>query len=116
MNLRNYTPHPLDIHFTNAAGEERVLIVPSRGDVRVTEVREPRGVLEDGIQLSAVSYGEITGLPADLQPGDALIVSLLCVPALRGRLPEGVTLLSPGPLVRDPQGRPVGCEGLTVWG
>lgn len=113
QRIRNFTPHPLSI-IIFTSGADVVLDLPSEGEIRVQEQRTPAGEI-NCVPCTRVIYGAIAGLPVDLADGDVLVVSLLCVPALRGRLPDTVTLATPGVLVRDEQGRPTGCMGLTVW-
>ena len=103
--LINLTPHAVTI------GN---LTVPPSGTVaRVSVSRRQVGVipLEDGTTVPAFvpSFGEVTDLP-DHQNGVILIVSAMVRshPAIARRL----DVASPGTLVRDADGRIVGCDGL----
>jgi len=98
----NLTPHTLNIH-TTAGGV--VTIAPSGTVARVatvSEEAEPVG----GIPTCTTTFGEVTGLPSPVE-GTVFIVSGMVASAA----PRG-DVLSPGDLVRDENGRPVGCRGL----
>jgi hypothetical protein len=113
--LRNLTPHRLNIVLEIEPGNLMSIPLPSEGAVRIEERRVPVGRV-DGVPLTKVVYGAITGLPDNLAVGDVLIVSLLCVPPLlQQALPAGVMLCSPGPEIRNDEGVVTGCEGLTFW-
>ena len=62
-----------------------------------------------GVPLFDTRLGEVTGLPAPVV-GTILVVSGMVAQAARRD-----DVLSPGALVRNDQGRPIGCEGLTCW-
>lgn len=61
----------------------------------------------EGIDIYEVVYGEITGLPEYVE-GVFYVVSAM----VRQALPERKDLLSPGQLIRNEEGQPVGCLGL----
>ena len=63
----------------------------------------------NGIALSRVTFGEVTGLPDPVE-GTLYIVSAL----VRSALPARTDLASPGDLVRDAAGAVIGCKGLIV--
>ena len=102
MELRNCTPHTLNIHLPD--GSVRSL-PPSGVSPRVATVTEPSESV-DGVPVVTSRLGEVTGLPP-AEPGVFLVVSQI-VASAAGR-PD---LLFPGELVRDDAGRPVGCRGL----
>lgn len=103
MELINLTPHTINIH--TQAG---VVSVPASGTVaRVATSREPLETLANGIQLYHTRYGEVEGLP-EPQEGTGYIVSAL----VRQAVPMRLDVFSPGSLIRDGQGQPMGCEGL----
>ncbi len=60
----------------------------------------------DGVNIFAVHFGDVVGMPV-AQDGVVFVVSALV--AMRVRRPD---VMSPGQLVRDSQGRVIGCEGL----
>lgn len=97
----NLTPHTLNIH---TPGD--VIAIPPSGEVaRVATVSvetDPVG----GIPTVKTTFGEVTGLPAPKE-GVTLVVSGLVASAA-----PRYDVFSPGDLVRDASGRPVGCQGL----
>ena len=106
MALLNLTPH--EIVIVSPSGETILRLPPSGTVARVSATTETLGTLE-GIPLLRVSRGEPEGLPAP-EAGVMLVVSGL----VRDALPDRTDLASPGSLVRDAQGRVIGCEGLIV--
>lgn len=60
------------------------------------------------ISISAVEYGNVSVLPAP-QEETIFVTSALVAAAVKDR--EDV--FSPGPLLRDDSGKPIGCLGLT---
>jgi hypothetical protein len=106
MNFVNLTPHTISI--CNASGEV-VMALPASGSVaRVasSSVSRESGL---GFDFNSVSYGEVSGLP-DATDGIMLVVSAM----VRSALPERKDLASPGELVRNAEGQPVGCKGLNL--
>lgn len=61
----------------------------------------------EGIDIYENIYGEVTGLP-EFKEGVFYVVSAM----VRQALPERKDLLSPGQLIRNEEGQPVGCLGL----
>ena len=106
MRIRNLTPHVINIHGTSE-GEVAVLhpdgVVP-----RVSSTKELIGMLE-GIPIYRQTVGEIVDLPAE-EEGVFLVVSL----PVRLAVPHRGDVASPGDLLRDAEGRPVGCLGLHI--
>lgn len=105
MRFQNLTPHVLNI--LDEEGEQ-VLALPSEGVARCAVAQ--RVVEEhDGVVLFAQEFGEVEGLP-EPEEGTIYVVSLL----VRQAVPHRRDLASPGQLVRDEAGQPVGCKGLAV--
>jgi hypothetical protein len=87
-------------------------IEPDETPARVEVHEKPISVAGDvyrGIPLSVVDYGDVTGLPAPVL-GTIYIVSYM----VRMACPDRYDLASPGELVRDKDGRPIGCKTLHV--
>lgn len=61
----------------------------------------------DGIPTEKVEYGEVTDLPEPVD-GTMYIVSLM----VKQACPDRLDLLTPGELMRDKKGNPIGCCGL----
>lgn len=101
--LVNMTPHALDIIQSDGS----TLTVSPSGYVPRCSSTE----IVDGsiglINITKQTLGEVEGLP-DPIPGAFYVVSRLVASA--ANRPD---LLVPGPLVRDDQGRVVGCKGLS---
>lgn len=71
----------------------------------------PFGVADAWIDLDVpvytMRYGEVIGLPPQSET-DAYVVSAM----VRLAVPERLDVLSPGPLIRNEAGQPIGCDGL----
>ena len=107
MALVNLTPHALTILPREG---EAVVLPPSGAVARVTTARAVVATLAGGIEVFETSFGEVTGLP-EPREGETFVVSALVAghPSVRSR----TDVLSPGELVRGPDGQPVGCRGLS---
>lgn len=102
--LVNMTPHNLDIIQVDG---NTLTVAPSGIVPRCSSREEIDGTIGDLIQITRQTLGEVEGLP-DPVPGAFYIVSRLVASA--ANRPD---LLVPGPLVRDDQGRVIGCKGLS---
>lgn len=107
----NLTPHALSVKALDGA----ILVLPPSPDgaARVVYDRLPPEQIRIGGSEVAVAVAgpvkEIIGLP-DPQPGIVFIVAKAvadAAPAHRG------DLMSPGRLIRDADGKVIGCDGLT---
>lgn len=104
MNFVNLTPHAIDIR----RADGNILHIESSGTVaRVDEKRNALPPIDD-INITTASYGDIYGLP-DSEPDTVYIVSMLVLAKT-----TRVDVFAPGPLIRDAQGRVLGCDGLTA--
>ncbi|MGI9951405.1 hypothetical protein V3F56_03500 [Moorellaceae bacterium AZ2] len=99
--LINMTPHPVNI--CSETGDIVVTIPPSGQVLRLPEVTTPAGEV-DGIPVVRKSLDPATDLPPEKE-GVYYIVSLPAAQALRRR-----DFLVPDDLVRDEQGRVIGCR------
>jgi hypothetical protein len=103
--LVNLTPHVINMMHADGSIE----VIEASGVVaRHTEQRIIVGSV-NGIALYAVSYGEVSGLPEQTED-TFYIVSM----PVRLALPTRKDLLSPGDLVRDSEGKPIGCKGFAT--
>ena len=98
--LVNLTPHIISEVVSG------LKIQPFGTVARVSVTKTSVGNLE-GCPLFTTETGEVTNLP-DAQDSVWYIVSA----QVRMALPERKDLLSPGDLVRDDEGRPIGCNGF----
>lgn len=104
MKFINLTPHEINIY----SGEELVKTVPASGTVaRCSQREEVLGKI-DGIFITKQVFGAVQGVP-DREEGVAYIVSRIVADALTFR----DDLFIPGPMVRDENGRVIGCQGLS---
>ena len=101
------TLHDLDVRNLNEETLKYLkLEIPP---VRVATNRVLVAKLPDGVGLYKTEYGEVEGLP---EPQEGV---LYIVPAMvRNALPERKDLASPGMLIRNAEGQPVGCDGLDI--
>lgn len=104
MKFLNYTPHIINV--TDAAGN-LLQSFPSVGVARVPVVNSHVGSI-GGIEIfvSEPKVG-MASIP-EPQDGVAFIVSTI----VRTAFPDRMDLFSPGDLIRDIKGQPVGCRGL----
>ena len=103
MEFLNLTPHTLNVHTDN--GNE-VVIEPS-GDVARVDVEYNLNCHIGEIPIYVAEYGDVKGLPK-WRPGIFYVVSSL----VKSAVPDREDVLSPGELIRDENGRPIGCRGL----
>ena len=105
MNLVNLTPHAITL--LEAGCDYRVL-APSGQVARCSTSSVQVGVFDD-VPLFRTVGGAVTGLP-DPQSDTMYIVSAL----VRLAVPDRTDVASPGELVRNADGQPIGCHGLVV--
>ena len=102
--IRNCTPHEV-----NVVTPEGVIDFAPTGVVpRCSQSNEVVASI-CGIEVTRQTFGDVVDLPPQ-EEGVFLIVSRLVASAC----PERHDLLIPGPLVRGEDGRPRGCQGLSV--
>lgn len=103
MTIINLTPHKLNIQ--DLTGD--FIVVPPSGTVaRVAVSLEETEVLDPGLQVYKATYGKVENLPEPAE-GVALVVSGMVAAA--APRPD---VFSPGDLIRDSDGKPIGCRGL----
>lgn len=103
--LINLTPHKLNIR----TSDNNFMELASSGVVRVKSERQFLGTHEGGVKMYTTSFGEVEGLPEPVH-GVIFVVSLL----VKQACPKRKDLASPGTLIRDEEGRPIGCDGLNM--
>lgn len=108
--VTNLTPHWVNI--VDPADKTTVIrsFEPASVPARCVEKRTDEGVVSDNIPVSAVSYGEVTGLPPR-QQGTIYIVSMLVAQTH----PHRKDLMFPGEIVRDERGVIIGTTGLSYF-
>jgi hypothetical protein len=105
--ILNYTPHDINI------GD---ITIKSSGIARCETTTEDRGTLQ-GIPIVTTVFGEIVNLPEEVFGESAdddtyLIVSRLVASAVINANPYRQDILVPSQLVRDHQGKVIGCKAL----
>ena len=107
---RNLTPHALNVKALD--GSTLVLPPSPNGAARVIYDRlPPEQVNIAGHEIAITVAGsprEIIGLP-EPEPGVVYIVAK----AVADAAPHRGDLMSPGKLIRDADGKVIGCDGLT---
>ncbi len=104
----NLTPHKIVVYNEN---NEMVLEIEPSGDIaRISsDKKEVRNV--NNSPYFTISYGSPSGLP-ETQEGVLLLVS----GQVRMACPKRKDLISPGELIRNKQGQPIGCLGFVING
>lgn len=105
-NILNLTPHALNIH--DEQGNHVLTVPPSGAVARCKVARKKSGSIE-GVPLFVTELGEVEGLPDE--NGDCAIVVVSGL--VRSALPDRLDLWQPGELLRNEQGRVIGCIGLS---
>ena len=103
MTIINLTPHKLNV--LDLSGDF-VVIPPSGTVARVAVSLKETAVLDPGIQIYSPTYGEVTDLPEPAEGVVYVVSGLVAAAAPRA------DVFSPGELIRDEEGRPIGCRGL----
>lgn len=121
MEFKNYTPHAINILPApapsalgrNESSDEDGMTLeqtfPSEGIARVSVTETPLHRTYGGVVLVRQEFGNVTGLP-DAEEGFLLIVSTI----VKSALPDRRDLVSPASLVRDDEGRIIGCRSLSL--
>jgi hypothetical protein len=104
MKIVNCTPHTPNII---AISGEVVTVQPSGTVARVKSSRVEIYQI-DGIVIEMVAYGEVENLP---EPADDTVYIVSMLVAQRAKRED---IFSPGELVRDESGQPIGCKGLAA--
>jgi hypothetical protein len=105
-SLKNLTSHAITVFA--ADGKTLIITVPPSGELaRVGISRVDIGVPIEGIPVYVGTYGAVTGLPA-IALGTIYLVSAM----VRQAVPSRRDVLSPGELIRNADGQPIGCRGL----
>ena len=115
MTFVNLTPHTITVVLDNTS-----VVFPASGNVaRVSTSRVSGPTLRiygdsvaahRRIQTSRVEFGAVEGLP---DPVDGTVYIVSGMVAARVNRPD---VFAPGELVRDANGQPIGCKGLTCSG
>ena len=102
----NLTPHVVNIF--DAEGHH-VMGIPTSGSVARCSQHEQQVAEIDGVTITRQYFGEVEGLP-EAKDGTFYIVSRMVAESVGLSRTD---LLVPGPLVRNEDGQPIGCRGLS---
>ncbi|WP_291566899.1 MULTISPECIES: hypothetical protein [unclassified Clostridium] len=103
MKILNYTPHTVNIIISESGEIYNFLSV---GNARCIQTTVQVGEINN-IPITSTKFGEVEGLPQE-QEGIYYIVSRLILQAL----PQRKDLLVPNEVVRDEEGKIIGCKSL----
>ncbi len=106
----NLTPHTINVVVVGEEGDVVASFPASGQEARVATTRELSHNLDAdgvGIPVFRTGYGEIEGLPAP-EAGTIFVVSGLVAAAT-----DRDDVVSPGELVRNSEGQPIGCRGFS---
>ena len=102
----NLTPHPITV----VLEDEKIMVIDPAAGVPARVAQQDVAVdTFDGVPLFRQEFGQVIDLP-DPVDGTMLIVSAL----VRAACPDRLDLASPTGLVRDAEGKIIGCRGLAV--
>lgn len=103
MIIVNLTPHEIFDVDTN-------IKYPTSGTIaRVTETITPSFTLRNGTVIYKRKFSDIEGLP-EPKKGYMYIVSHI----VKQACPTSEDLITPGQIVRDDKGNPIGCKGFFI--
>jgi hypothetical protein len=102
ISFVNLTPHTINIHSNGNVTN----LAPSGNIARVSTNYQHSNTVS-GINIYGCVYGDIDGLP-DSQDNTIYIVSGV----VKSAVPDRLDVMSPGELIRNNDGKPIGCNGL----
>ncbi len=102
----NLTPHALNIKLEDG----NVLTIEPSGKVARVAAELEKVCVINGIKMTKAHLGEIVDLP-DSKQGVIYIVSSIVREAIKNKGRDDI--VSPGKLIRNNEGHPIGCDGLS---
>lgn len=103
----NLTPHVLNIHT-----EEGVQNIPPSGYIARIKVTKQLKTKIQGIAVWATQKGPLEGLEGLAPESEDVLVTSLAAREEVAKVYPNNLVLSPGTLLRDGNGQPIGCDGL----
>ena len=103
--LRNLTPHVLNILCEDGNWKN----IPVDGPPARCSVTSTKVFTINGIHVNKTTFGQVVDLP-EATDGAVFIVSRI----VKEACPERSDLLCAGEMIRDKDGKVVGCKGLSV--
>lgn len=115
MKLINATPHKLEIY--NEQREHLLTLEPSGAIARCKvdrclHLEIDRGTDHEAISVYSTKFGALEGLP-EPKYGEVIFVASM-VAAQAAKSLGRTDVVSPGELLRNEQGQPIGCIGLSL--
>jgi ethanolamine ammonia-lyase small subunit len=105
VKIVNLTPHAVSI----VKADGTTFTIPASGEVaRVEQTRKEAGEIA-GIKITVSEFGEVIGLP-DPEPNTVYVVSGMVLASTDNRW----DVFAPGELIRDNEGKVIGCNGLSA--
>jgi hypothetical protein len=104
----NLTPHTINI--ISKETNKEILNIPSSGTCRCKDLISRKGTV-NGIEIISKSFGNVEGLPEVEDINVIYIVSLPVAQAVKGTRSD---CYIPGEIVRDDEGKIIGCYNLAV--
>jgi hypothetical protein len=108
VRIVNLTPHELSI-FNNPEGTGTPVRIPPSGTVARVRVADSPVDLPVDVPCFRTRLEGLEDLPPP-EDGTLYVTSLV----VRGAVPERKDVASPGKLIRNDSGQPVGCHGLAL--
>jgi hypothetical protein len=105
VRIVNCTPHKISIQKEDG----QFLTVPPSGTIARVTAKNSVAERLNGFIVYNTEFGEVENLP-DPQEGVIYLVSRVLLNALQGSRSD---CFSPGNLLRDENGQPIGCQGLS---
>ena len=106
--ITNLTPHEIIVYKTaDVLNQERVF--PPSGHIARVQTESEIVASVDGIACHKTTFGDIEGLP-EPEEGEYFLVSRM----VKDRCPGRSDVIVPGELVRDANGKIVGCKGFSL--
>jgi hypothetical protein len=103
MRIVNKTPH-----IVNYYNSEMVTAFPSEGVARCKEIIKPVDHHHHcPVKLTVATYGDVVGLPEPMADTIYIVSALV-----RAAMPARKDLVSPGVLIRNPDGGVIGCSSF----
>jgi hypothetical protein len=105
VKIVNCTPHTINIK----REDDSFLKVPPSGTIARVSSKQSIAERLNGFVVYNTKFGEVENLP-DPEEGTIYLVSRVLLTSLNGSRSD---CFSPGNLLRDEKGQPIGCQGLS---
>lgn len=103
----NLTQHIINVYSED--GKDLLANIDPSGTIARCKTSAEMVAEVDGISFFRTEFGSVEDLPAPVE-NVIYITSML----VRSAVPTRIDVASPGALLRDDAGKPIGCKGLSV--